>query len=112
MISFATTMLVTTGLMFLTQIDFSSQVNNMKNMLSFQNASNIQMMSNGIALLFLFLLMGTIRRGYAVIAQCSQTNIDKFDRRMFKMRCSTLAILTVMKALFNQETILSDICMV
>ena len=50
-----------------------------------------------------------IRRGYAIVAMCSQTDYEKYERRMFRFRCNTLFLLGFIKVVFNQYPLLLDI---
>jgi hypothetical protein len=50
-----------------------------------------------------------IRRGYAVIALCTQTDYEKYERRMFRLRCITMFLTAFIKVVFNQYPLLLDI---
>lgn len=80
-ISFAVSSLVMVGLMVLTGYDLKSQVDTVWWQLGLKSADMIQYLRYAGICIIYFILIGCVRRAYAVIAQCSQTDIHKYDRR-------------------------------
>lgn len=52
-----------------------------------------------------------IRKGYATVALCSQqeTNIDKYERRIFQFKCIALFLASLVKILTNQYPLVLDL---
>ena len=60
-------------------------------------------------IIMLFQIRHLIRRGYAVVALCTQTNYEKYQTRIFRLRCNTLFLCAFIKVVFNQYPLLLDI---
>ena len=60
----------------------------------------------------LYLLYEMVKKSYAAITQCSQTNYNKFKRRMFRTRTRTVTMLVVIQTLMSNNSIISQISIV
>jgi hypothetical protein len=127
-LSFVLTVSTIYALMVATGADFNEQVQNITNILTLRdNSENIGIYfyisievfkKHAIFFKYAYLLFclvmllqirQLIRRGYAVVALCTQTDYEKYERRMFRLKCITLFLVAFIKVVFNQYPLLLDI---
>ena len=119
-LSFVLTVSIIFSFMLATGADFNEQVNNITNILLLRDHSenvgiyfyiSIEVFKNHaqffkyaylvFCVVMVFQVRQLIRRGYAVVALCTQTDFEKYERRMFRLRCNTLFLVAFIKIVFN-----------
>ena len=49
----------------------------------------------------LWQIRGVIRRGYALVAMCSQHDVKKYERRIYRLKCNTIFLVVFVKIALN-----------
>lgn len=50
-----------------------------------------------------------VRKAYAVVALATQHDVEKYERRIFRIKCNTIFMVTFVKVVLNQYPLLIDI---
>ena len=119
-LSFILSVCTILGLMLGTGADMHEQIQNMYNILTLRDHSenigiyfyiSIEVFKKHadffkyaylvFCVVMVFQVRQLIRRAYAVVALCSQTDYEKYERRMFRLRCNTIFLVGFIKIVFN-----------
>jgi hypothetical protein len=119
-LSFILTVGTILALMLATGADFNEQVQNAFNILTLRDHSenigiyfyiSIEVFKKHaeffkyaylcFCIIMIFQVRQLIRRGYAVVALCTQTDYEKYERRLFRLKCNTLFLVAFIKIVFN-----------
>jgi hypothetical protein len=119
-LNFVLTVVTMLALMLGTGADFNEQVQNVFNILTLRDHSenigiyfyiSIEVFKKHaeffkyaylcFCVIMIFQIRQLIRRGYAVVALCTQTDYEKYERRIFRLRCNYLFLVTFIKVVFN-----------